>query len=134
MQAENQKLRKEINERTAKLLHMEQQLEESSKECNMLTTITSMYSDMLGIKIEPVNGLDKEFLISIQDRRDPYHKVFEAKIESISSIPDRMEWRVSIMKLPLNPYLGNKIGEQLIYQQSNIHNFFKLVHEASLMS
>jgi hypothetical protein len=134
MQAENQKLRKEINERTAKLAKMEENLELTSKECNMLTTITSMYSDMLGINIEQINGRDKEFLISIQEKKEPFQKVFEAKIESISTIPDRMEWKVSLNKLPLNPYVGYKIGQQLIFQQSNIHNFFKLVHEASLMA
>lgn len=93
-----------------------------------------MYSDMLGINIEQINGRDKEFLISIQEKKEPFQKVFEAKIESISTIPDRMEWKVSLNKLPLNPYVGYKIGQQLIFQQSNIHNFFKLVHEASLMA
>lgn len=133
MQAENQKLRKEISEKTNKVQQMDIHLEEASKECKKLTTITSMYSDMLGIQIDPIQGRDKEFIVSVNEQRQPFRKIFEARVETIK-VFDRIEWRVVLNKLPLNPFIGHSIGEQLIYQESNISNFFSLVREAALLS
>ena len=134
MQAENQKLRKEIAEKANRIQLMEKEFEESSRDCKKLTDITSLYSTMLGIYIEPIGSRDKEFMITIFDKRDKSKKVFEAKIETISIIRDRPEWQVILNKLPLNPFLGFNAGSKLVYQESNIGNFFDMVKEAAIIA
>jgi hypothetical protein len=134
MQAENQKLKKEIVDKVNKIQMMERQFEDTSRETKKMTDVISLYSSILGIHIDPVHGRDKEYLISIYDKIDSSKKIFEAKIQSISVMRDMPEWQVVLNKLPLNPFLGFAIGDKLIYQESNISSFFEMVKEAALLS
>lgn len=131
MQAENQKLKKDVADKLKKVQIMEDKLEETTKECRKLVEMTGIYADLMGIHIDPVFGKEKEFVFSVYESSAKTKKLFEARMETISQLRDRTEWQVTLNKLPLLSFMGYQEGNKLIYQESNIANFYDMVKEAA---
>lgn len=134
MQADNQKLKKEIKAKLEKMSMMEDKLDEFARKNKEASDVISIYSALLGVHIDKIYGRERAFKIYMCDKAGSDKRVFEAIMEQKKGSTGLEEWHIQLERLPMPSIGGKTAGDKLVYNESQLSSFFELVRDAAQLS